>query len=118
MLRPPRVRASRSPSPRPSPPGRGRTVHHVLQNRVNFVIQEIRVEEKFALATAKIRWQAQKGQVLPLLFGPAVLTHISYPASALNLEQSLTGGKRAHQLVARQSGSFDIEVQYQVDVIK
>ena len=32
------------------------------------VTQQIRIEDKFALATAKIHWQAEKGQVLPLLF--------------------------------------------------
>jgi len=82
------------------------------------VIQEIRVEEKFALATAKIRWQAERKQVLPLLFEPAVLTRISYPANALKLVQSLEGGRRVHQLVAQRNGSFDIEVQYQLQVSK
>ena len=43
------------------------------------VTQQIRVEEKFALATAKIHWQAVKGQRLPLLFEPAVLTKATYP---------------------------------------
>ncbi len=38
------------------------------------VTQQIRIEDQFALATAKIRWQAEKGQVLPLLFEPAVMT--------------------------------------------
>jgi len=32
------------------------------------ITQEIRVEEKFALATARIRWHASKDQMLPLLF--------------------------------------------------
>ena len=41
------------------------------------VTQQIRVEDKFALATAKIHWQAVKGQMLPLLFEPAVLTHVN-----------------------------------------
>jgi hypothetical protein len=82
------------------------------------IIQEIRVEEKFALATAKIRWQAQKDQVLPLLFEPAVLTRISYPANACKLVQSATEGKRVQQLVARQNGSFGIEVQYQLRVTR
>jgi hypothetical protein len=47
------------------------------------VTQQIRVEEKFALATAKIHWQATKGQRLPLLFDPAVLTKATYPNNAL-----------------------------------
>ena len=82
------------------------------------VFQDIRVEEKFALATAKIRWHAQKDQVLPVLFEPAVLTRINYPTDSLKLVQSFMGGKRVQQLVAQQDGSFDIEVQYQLQVMK
>ncbi len=47
------------------------------------VVQEIRVEEKFALATVKIRWLATKNQLLPVLYEPAVLTRITYPTNAL-----------------------------------
>jgi len=45
----------------------------------DLVTQEIRVEDKFALASAKIRWQAEKGQGLPVLFDPAVLTQNQLP---------------------------------------
>jgi hypothetical protein len=82
------------------------------------VIQEIRVEDKFAFATAKIRWQAQKGDVLPLLFDPAVLTGVGFPSNSLKLVQSSTSGARVHELVAQRAGSFDIEVQYQLHVGK
>jgi hypothetical protein len=81
------------------------------------ITQQIRIEEKFALATAKIHWQAEKGQTLPVLFEPAVMTHITYPKS-LNLVQSVEGGRRAQQLVADAGGAFDIEVQYQIQVTK
>lgn len=81
------------------------------------ITQQIRIEEKFALATAKIHWQAEKGQTLPVLFEPAVMTHITYPKS-LKLVQSVEGGRRAQQLVADASGAFDIEVQYQIQVTK
>lgn len=80
------------------------------------VVQEVRVEEKFALGTAKVRWQAQKDQLLPLIFEPAVVTRVTYPTNALKLVQPLTGGKRVHQLFALQDGAFDIEVQYQLHV--
>jgi hypothetical protein len=80
------------------------------------VTQQIRVEEKFALATAKIHWQAVKGQRLPLLFEPAVLTRATFPATSLKLVQD--GTPRAQQLLALESGAFDIELQYQVPVIK
>jgi len=82
------------------------------------VSQNIRIEEKFALATAKIRWQAVKGQMLPLLFEPAVLTRISYPTNSLKLVQALAGSRRAQQLLAQDNGTFDVELQYQLKVTK
>lgn len=82
------------------------------------VTQQIRVEEKFALATAKIHWQAVKGQQLPLLFEPAVLTKITYPSAALKLVQLSVGDRRTQQLLALENGAFDIEVQYQVPVTR
>lgn len=80
------------------------------------VTQVIRVEEKFALATATIRWHAQKDQLLPLIFEPAVITRISYPTNTLKLVQSFANSRRLHQLLAEQSGTYDIEVQYQLQV--
>ncbi|HMH80243.1 MAG TPA: hypothetical protein VK514_08475 [Candidatus Acidoferrum sp.] len=95
------------------------TIQHepeaVIAQRVN---QEIRVDEKFAQATAKIHWQAEKGQSLPLLFEPAVLMHVSYPSNALKLVQATIGSKRTQQLVAEKSGAFDIEVQYEARTTK
>lgn len=82
------------------------------------VTQQVRVEEKFAIATAKIHWQAVKGQQLPLLFEPAVLTKIDFPNAALKLVQTSIGEKRAQQLLALESGTYDIEVQYQLPVMK
>ncbi len=82
------------------------------------VTQQIRVEEKFALATAKIRWQAVKGQQLPVFFDLAVLTQITYPKAALKLVQTRINDRRAHVLLALESGAFDIELQYQVPVTK
>jgi hypothetical protein len=82
------------------------------------ITQQIRVEEDFALVTAKVRWQATKGQVLPLLFEPAVLTRINYPSNALKLVQSPAGVRRAQLLLAERSGAFDIEVHYQLQVAK
>jgi len=49
------------------------------------VFQDIRIEDKFALATAKIHWRAEKGKTLPLLFEPAVLTSLNYPSNSLKL---------------------------------
>ncbi len=82
------------------------------------VSQNIRIEDKFALATAKIRWQAEKGQMLPLLFEPAVLTRISYPTNSLKLVQAAAGSRRAQQLLAQDNGTFEVELQYQSQVIR
>src|SRR3569833_93173 len=83
--------------------------------RAELVTHEIRVDDKFVLGTAKIRWPAVKGQALPLLEGSAVLTHLNIPKS-LRLTQSKSGG--VQELVADASGTFDIEVQYQLQVAK
>ncbi|MGA3179583.1 MAG: hypothetical protein ABSF38_04490 [Verrucomicrobiota bacterium] len=80
------------------------------------VTQTIRVEDNLALATAQIRWQALRGQALPLLSQPAVLTHIVYPTRSLKLEPGPAGSKYSQQIVALENGAFDIEVQYQIGV--
>ena len=82
------------------------------------VTQDIRVEDKVALATANIRWQAEKGEILPLLFEPTVLTRLDYPTNALELVQAPAGSRSAQQLLARKKGSYDIKVQYQLPVTK
>jgi hypothetical protein len=81
------------------------------------VTQQIRIVDAIAMATAKIHWQADRGQALPLLFEPAVLTRVNYPKS-LKLEPSPAGSRSAQQLVAETGGAFDIEVQYQIQVTK
>jgi hypothetical protein len=82
------------------------------------VTQDIRIEDKFALATAAIRWQAEKGDMLPLLFEPTVLTRLDYPTNTLELMQATAGSRTARQLLARKSGTFDIKLQYQLPVNK
>ncbi|MDB6033954.1 MAG: hypothetical protein JWM16_4292, partial [Verrucomicrobiales bacterium] len=82
------------------------------------VVQEIRIEDSFALATAKIRWNAEKGQTLPVLFEPAVLTRVNYPTNSLRLVQTISNSKRVHQLIAEETGTFEIELQYQLHTSK
>jgi hypothetical protein len=86
--------------------------------RANSVSQEIRIEDKFALATAKLHWQAEKGEILPLLVEPAVLTRANYPSNSLKLEQASVGNKRVQQLLAQKSGSYDIELRYELQVAR
>jgi hypothetical protein len=80
------------------------------------VEQQIRVDEEFAFATAKIRWHADKGETLLLLREPAVLTRLNYPSRTLELVSSLVDGKRSDRLVARKAGTYEIELQYQLRV--
>jgi len=80
------------------------------------VTQTIRVEDKLALATAKIHWQALKGQALPLLAEPAVMTHVVYPTRSLKLAPGPAGSKFSQQVVAQENGVFDIEEQYEIRV--
>jgi hypothetical protein len=94
--------------------GRGANAFMALPESVT---QQIRIEDTIAMATAKIHWQAEKGQALPLLFEPAVLTHVNYPKS-LKLEPSPAGSGSAQQLVTQSGGEFDIEVQYQLQITK
>ena len=106
-----------SPSPQPSPQGEGeaKAVSGPIAQRV---IQEIRVEDKFALATARIHWQAEKGQTLPLLLRTG-----SVDASQFSKQCSETcpgnGQLEARPtIVAEKSGANDIEVQYEVRITK
>jgi len=81
---------------------------------VQSVIQEVRVEDKFAFVTATIRWEASRGESLLLLEAPAVPTRIDHPP-ALRLVQS--GSDVANpELLATESGTFEIELEYQVEV--
>jgi hypothetical protein len=82
------------------------------------IAQQIRVEEKFALAAVAIKWKAEKNEVLPVLFEPAVLTRIRYPSNALQLVQAETGSRRTEQLLAQKSGVFEIQLEYQLRIEK
>lgn len=81
------------------------------------VTQQIRVDDRFISGTAKIVWSAEKGDTLPLLFEPAVLTKVNYPKS-LRLESAPAGSRNAQQLMAQAAGTFEIEVQYQLQATK
>jgi hypothetical protein len=83
--------------------------------RAESVTHEIRIDDKFVLGSAKIHWPARKGESLPLLEDPAVLTHLAIPRS-LRLGRSDDGNTQL--LVADASGTFDIEVEYQLHVTK
>lgn len=90
----------------------------VFVPRAASVTNQARVDDKFVIATARIHWQAVKGQVLPLLFEPAVLTAVKYPENDLKLIRAESGGRQAWQMVAQKSGAFAIELQYQAQVAR
>lgn len=84
-------------------PATAQSVHH-----------EIRVENQFAFGVAHLRWQAEKGDTLPLLQEPAVLTSIRYPDRSLTLLRARNGTQDSQRLVAQRAGLFDIDLQYQL----
>jgi hypothetical protein len=94
----------------------------------DLLTQEIQVEHGFASAFAKIRWAADKGQSLPLLLEPGVLKSVAYPADSVRLEQAellnetnnsqLGIRSHFHQLVAKKAGVFEIELHYEIPVMK
>jgi hypothetical protein len=96
---------------KPAPPDNDRP-------RAESITQEIRIDDKFALAEAKIRWLAEKGERLPLLFEPAVLTRADFPTNSLKLLQTTPGSGQAYELLAVKKGVFDIKLQYQLPVTK
>jgi hypothetical protein len=82
------------------------------------VTQEILVEEPYVGASVHIRWRALKGERLPILSEPAVLTSIDYPTNQLKLVQLPVDGKQQRQLLAEESGVFDVHLRYQTHVTK
>ena len=82
------------------------------------VIQELRIEDKFASGSVKIVWQAAKGEILRLLFEPAVLTQIRYSSNSLQLSRSALESRNAYQLKAKDKGTFDIQFRYELQVEK
>jgi hypothetical protein len=82
------------------------------------VKQTVQTDGQYALATARIHWQAEKGQTLPVLQNPAVLTHINYPSKLLTLLPAPAGAQHTQQLRAEKAGAYDIELQYQMPVTR
>ena len=116
----PAPRSRRPAQSPPSQPTESRRVSELLAQRPlpENLTQQIRVDEKFAFGMAKLRWEAQQGQLLPLLFEPAVMTGINYPTNALKLVQGRSEGRRVQQLLAEKAGVFEIEVNYQLQVTR
>jgi hypothetical protein len=83
-----------------------------------WVNQEARVEDRYVSVEARIRWQAEKGQLLPILFEPAVLTRLECPTNVAQMVQSGAESPRALALRAMETGLVEARVWYQVQVSK
>jgi hypothetical protein len=77
------------------------------------ITHDVRVEEGFATATTRIRWNATRNQSLPILFDPAVLLRANFPTNALRLIQAPAGSRRGHHLLALTNGPVDIDLHFQ-----
>lgn len=85
--------------------------------RADSVIQHIHVDDRFASGSVTIKWQANKGEILPVIHAPGVITKIEFPASAARLVQLSTEPRVAHGLFAEQSGGIEARLEYQVQVV-
>lgn len=102
----------------PATNGASQSASRRKQPLAQSMIQTIRVEDAYARATARVRWNAAQGELLPILFEPAVLTRIEYPTHQVKLVESLFGSKHARQLLALGTGPVDIQFDYQVHIRK
>ncbi|HUS33882.1 MAG TPA: hypothetical protein VM680_00890, partial [Verrucomicrobiae bacterium] len=91
---------------------------NVSAQTADSVRQDIRVQDEFAFATARIRWQATNNQALPIIFAPAVVTGIRYPTNLVRVSALTVEGRRGQQLIAQGNGVVDVEINYQVHVNK
>ncbi len=81
-----------------------------------YVIQSITVQDEFALGSAKVRWQAVKGQVLPLLHSPAVLTKIEITSDAARLIRSGADNQSYQALIAEKTGTVEAGFDFQLPI--
>ena len=78
------------------------------------IIQTVRVDDHQVQAVATIRWTARRGEILPLLLEPAVLTRLEFPPNAAEQVAVRRDGQRAVGIRARRNGTFDLTFDYQV----
>lgn len=78
------------------------------------VIQEIRVDGRFARATVQFRWKASQGELLPLLYEPGVLSRADYQTNEIKLVRATEGDRVAVQAFAERDGTFEGVFQYEL----
>jgi len=80
------------------------------------LVQDIRVEGGFAVATADLVWTARQGEVLPLLREPGVLTFVEFTGDDLEQVTMMEEDRRVAGLRALRNGRFAIRLGYHLQV--
>ena len=79
------------------------------------VSQAAKVEKEFVTVGAKVRWRAEEGDILPLLYAPGVLMKIDLPDGVRQFQTATRQGSVQH-LIAGKAGDYEIPFTYQVRV--
>lgn len=74
------------------------------------------VNEGFVQGKATLRWRANKGDFLPLLHAPSILTHLDVSPQLARLVQVPLEGQHFHALLAESSGLIQPIVEFQVPI--
>jgi hypothetical protein len=80
------------------------------------VSHEVQVRDDFVQGTATVRWAARRGQVLPLIIEPGVLTRSGHPTNAARWVTWRREGRTIRALVADADQTLDFTVDYQTRV--
>lgn len=82
------------------------------------VSHEVEVRGDDVRGTATVRWVARKGQVLPLLFEPGILTRSGHPTNVARWVTVRRDGRAVRALVADADQTLEFAVDYQARVVQ
>ncbi|MBL9136126.1 MAG: tetratricopeptide repeat protein, partial [Verrucomicrobiales bacterium] len=80
------------------------------------VSHEVEVRDDAIRGTATVRWVARKGQVLPLLIEPGILTRSGHPTNAARWVTLRRDGRSVRALVAESDQTLEFALDYQTRV--
>lgn len=95
---------------------RGRAPGPGLVSVADSVVQELRVTEGHVDGRVDLRWHARKGEVLPVLYDPAVLISAELPSNTVKLVRSTFAFRTGQYLLAGENGEFAVRGRYGVPV--
>lgn len=78
--------------------------------------QEINVQEKFIRADATLHWNGRRGQLLPALFEPGVLTRVEYATNGFKLVRTPSEKGSMQQFLAERDANLEARLQYELHV--